>query len=291
MVKVRIVMNKKHLRTKSTNQTANLTASTPELVRIVQITDSHIFSEPDGCLLGLNTRESLTAVCKRVKQEEWLPDLLLTTGDLSQDASPEAYQYLAQALGELNIDTFWVAGNHDDPGVTSQFFTHPNIQPHDHVLIGNWQIVLLDSSVAGEVHGNLSKTQLEQMEHLLKEHADKNTLVVLHHHPIDINCDWIDKIGLKDNDEFLQIIRRNKNVKCVLWGHVHQEFDQVIDGVRWLASPSSCVQFTPGSKEFSADTQSPGYRYLELYNDGQIETRVHRVDSINFTIDYTIKGY
>lgn len=273
------------------NSTVNLTSAAPEVLRIVQITDSHIFSTEDGCLLGLNTRQSLRAVCKRVKQEEWRPDLLLTTGDLSQDASPESYQYLAQQLGELNIDTFWVAGNHDDPNTTSQYFTHPNIKANDHILAGVWQIILLDSSVAGKVYGEFSKTQLDHLEKLLSEHQDKNTLVVLHHHPIDVNCDWIDQIGLRENKGFLQIIARNKNVKAVLWGHIHQEFDQMIDGVRWLASPSSCVQFTPGSKEFSADTKSPGYRSIELHKDGHIETVVHRVDNIEFTVDYTIKGY
>ena len=58
-----------------------------------------------------------------------------------------------------------------------------------------------------------------------------------------------------------------------------------------LATPSSSVQFKPFSKEFSADTESPGYRILDLTNEGKIETQVNRIDHIEFTVDYTVKGY
>jgi Icc protein len=64
----------------------------------------------------------------------------------------------------------------------------------------------------------------------------------------------------------------------VLWGHVHQESHHIIDGVEWMSTPSSCVQFKPGSKEFALGSEAPGYRHLSLYADGRIETAVHRVD-------------
>jgi len=77
----------------------------------------------------------------------------------------------------------------------------------------------------------------------------------------------------------------------VLWGHVHQEFDQSMQGVRWLATPSTCVQFTPRSDDFAVDSTAPGYRWLRLYDDGHIQTAVSRVQNIDFEIDYSIKGY
>ena len=61
--------------------------------------------------------------------------------------------------------------------------------------------------------------------------------------------------------------------------------------VRLLASPSTCVQFTPGSEDFAVDTLAPGYRWLRLLPDGTLETGVARVTGIDFEIDYSIKGY
>jgi Icc protein len=269
----------------------DLSPSRLDVVRLVQVTDSHIFADPEGCLLGLNTRESFEAVCARVEREEWRPDALLATGDLAQDASPEAYQYLNDYFQKMQIPSFWIAGNHDNPDAMEMYLSNGRVSAAKHLLIGHWQVILLDSSVLNKVYGELDDSQLEFLEKSLTRHKDKHSLVVLHHQPIQIGSEWLDNIGLKNHQAFRRIIGKHKNAKAVLWGHVHQEFNEIIDGVRWIASPSSCVQFTPGSKNFSADSKAPGYRYLNLYSDGRFESVVHRIDNIEFTVDYSIKCY
>lgn len=89
----------------------------------------------------------------------------------------------------------------------------------------------------------------------------------------------------------MAIARRHKNVKCILWGHVHQDSDRMVDGIRMLSTPSTCVQFTPQSENFDIDTVAPGYRRLQLNADGTIETEVSRVKGIEFEIDLSVKGY
>src|SRR5690606_20318060 len=115
--------------------------------------------------------------------------------------------------------------------------------------------------------------------------------ICFHHHPLSMGSRWIDTIGLHNADELLAIVRRHNNVRCVLWGHVHQESDQIIDGVRYLSTPSTCVQFMPGSDDFAIDTLAPGYRWLDLHPDGRVDTGVSRVEDIAFDIDYSVKGY
>jgi Icc protein len=51
-----------------------------DCVRVIQLTDSHIFGADSGKLLGLNTRTSFEAVLNRVGKEELAPDLFLATG-------------------------------------------------------------------------------------------------------------------------------------------------------------------------------------------------------------------
>ena len=269
----------------------DITPSRLDVVRLVQVTDSHIFADPEGCLLGLNTRVSFEAVCARVAQEEWRPDALLATGDLAQDASPEAYKYLADHFHQMNIPSYWIAGNHDNPDAMEMYLSNGRVSSAKHLLLGHWQVIMLDSSVVGKVHGHLDDSQLDFLQKSLARYKDKHSLVVLHHQPVDIGSHWLDNIGLKNNQAFNQIISQHNNVKGVLWGHVHQEYDKIHDGVNWIASPSSCVQFMPKSQDFAADTKAPGYRYINLYSDGRIESVVHRIDNIEFTIDYSIKGY
>jgi Icc protein len=113
----------------------------------------------------------------------------------------------------------------------------------------------------------------------------------LHHQPVEIGCDWLDQQMVSDADTFFDILDQYPGVRGVLWGHVHQEFDRQRNGVRLLASPSTCVQFAVGSAKFKADDQPPGYRWLELHSDGRIETAVSRVRDVKFVVELSSGGY
>jgi len=273
------------------NLPLEITPSQTDVVRVVQITDSHIFADPDGSLLGVKTRESFEAVCLRVGKEEWRPDVLLATGDLAQDASPDSYQYIANTFKQMNIPSFWLAGNHDNPETMAMYLSNDCVFSAKHILLGDWQIILLDSSVVGKVYGKLDESQLKFLKDTLSRHSDKHTLVSLHHQPLEVGSRWLDNLGLKNDREFVEIISQHSHVKCVLWGHIHQAYEKQQDGINWIATPASCVQFKPESEDFSADDSSPGYRYLNLHADGRVESVVHRIDNIEFTVDYSIKGY
>jgi Icc protein len=44
-----------------------------------------------------------------------------------------------------------------------------------------------------------------------------------------------------------------------------------------MSTPSTCIQFKPGSKTFALDDLPPGYRRLDLHADGNIDTAVERL--------------
>ncbi len=94
-----------------------------------------------------------------------------------------------------------------------------------------------------------------------------------------------------DSEQFWRIVDRFPGVKGVLWGHVHQQIDQRRGDVALMASPSTCVQFAPGSFDFMADDQPPGYRWLDLQPDGNIATGVSRVRNVAFKVDLEMGGY
>ena len=253
-----------------------INAAEPAAVRLVQITDCHIFATAEDCLRGLNTRQSFAAVSNAAIEHSGKLDLLLATGDLSQDGSTASYDYLAQQFDGMGIPTFWLPGNHDDSDAIGLHFRGKWIHASKHVLIGNWQIVLLNSTVRGEVYGRVSATQLEFLDRALQACPDRHALVCLHHQALDCGSEWIDLKGLKNNAQLRAQLALHNNVRAVLWGHVHQESDQLIDDIQWMSTPSSCVQFKPGSRDFALGSEAPGYRHLSLYADGRIETAVHR---------------
>ena len=105
--------------------------------------------------------------------------------------------------------------------------------------------------------------------------------MALHHRAQPTGSRWIDDKGLEDADTLRARLLEHPNLRAVLWGHVHQEYHRNIDQVEWMSTPSTCVQFLPGSIEFAVDNAAPGYRRLQLHRNGRIETQVERIAPID----------
>jgi Icc protein len=264
-------------------------------VHVLHVTDTHLFAQRTGRLLGLVTYDSLTAVLAAAAAEP--PDMVLATGDLAQDGTAQAYAHLAEAFSgfaaacPLPPPVYWLPGNHDEPAVMRATLTCAPLRPETEVVVGGWYIILLDSTVPGEVGGALSEDELARLDAGLRAHADCPALVCLHHNPVVTSARWMDDIGLANAPAFFAILDRHPQVRGVLWGHVHQAIDLERQGVRLMASPSTCIQFKPETVEFGLDPSAPGYRRLWLYPDGRLETRVFRISSFAGCADPDATGY
>lgn len=259
-------------------------------LNVLQITDTHLSSNPEGHLLGMNTFHSLCCVLDLVKQSDHKPDLIVVTGDISQDGTEQSYQLLKSSLSTFQCPSFWLPGNHDNEQ-NMALTIGSGLESEKLIRSQNWQIVLLNSRVAKAVHGELSPSELNFLEGILNDAPTLNTLICFHHHPVEISCKWMEQIGLRNSESLFDLINEHKQVQALLWGHVHQEFDVHSKGIRLLSSPSTCVQFSPNSDTFAIDCKAPGYRWLKLYPNGKIDTVVMRASHIEFEVDYSVKGY
>lgn len=266
--------------------------SSSDSIKLLQITDTHLFAADEGSLLSVRTADSFTAVVQEVHHRQVPFDYILATGDISQDHSAESYQRFAEGIAPLEKDCFWLPGNHDYKPNMGSVQPSAQIQSVEHRLLGEcWQLVLLDSQVVGVPHGRLSDQQLSLLEEKLAENPQRHTLVLLHHHPLLVGSAWLDQHTLKDAEAFWQIVERFENVKGILCGHVHQDMNVLHNGIRVMATPSTCVQFKPNSDDFALDSQSPGWRELELHRNGEITTQVSRLADGLFLPDFSSNGY
>ncbi|WP_017324039.1 3',5'-cyclic-AMP phosphodiesterase [Synechococcus sp. PCC 7336] len=271
----------------------------------IQITDTHLFARPQMQLLGVDTSQTLQGVLEAIAQLQPPPDLLLATGDLSQDGSPESYQRLRQALAALSIDTYWLPGNHDSLPAMEAVLGAPRweagerLGESDRLLAdktfgrGNWRFILLNSAVPKQAGGHLAVEQLERLEQQLSAacHQDRHVLICLHHPPFLIESKWLDTSTLANPTELFAVLDRFDCVRAVLFGHVHQAWNYTRRGVKYLACPSTCVQFQPRSDRFSLEAIAPGVRQLWFYPDGRFESKVLRVEVAAATPDALATGY
>ncbi len=260
------------------------------VLRVVHITDCHLRAEPEGSLLGMRTLDSLDAVLELVRREGEAPDLVLMTGDLAQDGSEGAYELLRMRSASFGCPVVWFMGNHDKSAAMRKVADQDGLLRKSFSL-ANWRFLFLDSSVPGRVHGHLSQSELDWLENELQTHADAHVGIALHHNPVAVGSAWLDAIGLRNGRSLLALLERHPCVRLVLWGHIHQVYEDILNGVHLFASPSTCIQFKPHSQSFALDELAPGYRRLRLFSDGTIETEVLRVDHIDFEVDLDSKGY
>lgn len=268
------------------------TAGAP--VRVVQITDTHLFRDPRAALLKLNTQHSFEKVVELMAANEADIDLILATGDIAQDASVEAYLRFGAAMQSFQAPFYWIPGNHDRRRVMESLDQYQDAFTNL-VSVSNWQVILLDSSVVGEVHGHLAERELVHLEQKLQAAQSnpqiEHCLVCLHHNPVPGSAVWMEGIGLHNDKAFLAIIDRFDFVRAVVYGHIHQELDFMRNDVRYFCTPSTCIQFKPEVTDFALDDVNPAYRWLHLYDDGRIESAIERVTGYEFEVDHTSTGY
>ncbi|MBD2090789.1 3',5'-cyclic-AMP phosphodiesterase [Microcoleus sp. FACHB-1515] len=258
---------------------------------VAQLSDTHLFADRNQTLLGLSTARSLEGVLQQIKQLQPQPDLLLLTGDLSQDETPTSYERLRKLVAPLGLPTYWLAGNHDQLALV-QWIPDLAIAPFSadkQFFQGDWNFLLLNSAALNCVHGELSNESIDWLETQLEANPHP-TLIALHHPPLPIASEWMDNINLKNAAALIDAIDRHPQVKVVLFGHIHQEFDQQRRNARYLGAPSTCVQFKPRSRDFTVDELKPGFRLLSLYPDGSIATQVQRIQDCP-PLDLTATGY
>ncbi|MFK7829772.1 MAG: 3',5'-cyclic-AMP phosphodiesterase [Congregibacter sp.] len=262
-----------------------------ETIRVLQLTDTHLKAHSGGTLLGLDTDYSLRAVIDIAQSQFPEPDLLLGTGDLADSGSGDAYQRLISYFDQLTPHHYWLPGNHDLRDVMIDVAGNERL-PRE-LRAGNWQIIMLDSQIPGEVGGHLGSVELEELDKCLAagQEAGLHTLVCMHHQPVPVGCDWLDEQMVSDARDFFAVVERYPQVRGVLWGHVHQQLDRPHGDMQLMCTPSTCVQFLPEQVDFAVDTVAPGYRWMELHPDGRIGTAVVRADSEEFTVDREAGGY
>ncbi len=256
----------------------NITARNPDCIRVIQITDTHIFESADDHFDGVNTTESLSTVITHIKQQREQIDLVIVSGDLVHDPVSSAYLKLRHLLDKLELPVFCLPGNHDDPVLMHKLLNQQLIATQKLVDANHWGIILLDTFLKNSHSGRLQLSELEFLEQSLEQFKDKSVLVCLHHPPISVASPWMDAMKLENHEDLFNVLDKFKNVRSVIWGHIHQVIMEKRGDILMYGSPSTCVQFKPRSEEYVRDDFGPAYSVLNLYRDGRVDIETQRLE-------------
>jgi Icc protein len=243
-------------------------------VRILQVTDCHLSGNPDARYRGEDAQRNLVAVLRRARA--FKPDIVLASGDLSEDASAASYRALRACFDRIDAPVLALPGNHDEAERLAEFFPGSPLDAPALSEHGEWQIVRLNSCLPKRPEGRLSAGMLEGLEQILNRTGPRPTLIALHHQPLAVGSAWIDRYPLLEADALLRMVDACTGAKAVVWGHVHQAFEDRRGGTAMLGGPSSVINSVPGAQRFTADPAGPACRWVGLGPDGAVSTGLIR---------------
>lgn len=228
-------------------------------MKIIQISDTHICQNSKSRIFGLiNTEDTFLDVLQLAKQEQ--PDLVLATGDLSQDGSIESYQRLNHYFNSLGCSVYAIYGNHDNPGNFDRWLIGKNVKKESVLesVIGNF--IFLNSHKHGSNSGYIDNKNLQHLTTCLEKYD--NSIPVIHHHFIPLNT-FIDDSILENHIELSNILKSYKSkLKFCITGHTHNLYKSYIDDKIVYSGLSTCVQFAK-HKDLFFENKRPG---ITIYN-------------------------
>jgi Icc protein len=202
------------------------------------------------------------------------PQALVFTGDLADQADPDAYATLRSivepAAAEMGAIVVWTMGNHDERGpfATGLFDSDDDgFQDRVHEVDG-LRIVALDTSVPGYHHGELRPEQLAWLADVLATPAEHGTLLAMHHPPLPLPMlRAAELIELSDQQALADVIT-GTDVRGILAGHLHLSTWSTFAGVPVSVASASCYTSDP----------APIDRFVSGVDAGQAFTMVHAYD-------------
>ena len=235
------------------------------LVLMAQVSDTHLLSDPSVSRWGQNPAENLASVMNALPPV----DAIVATGDIADDGTIEAYR-LADALIQGGARRrYFIAGNHDDSVAMAAVFG----EVEDWRLVElseHWTLGLLNTQWIGHEAGWVTDRTLARLRSGL-DAVETHVVLCLHHPPLS-PCPR-PSCGLIGGDRLLRVLRGGP-VRVVLSGHVHQQFEAVDEGIRFLGAPSTFGQLRHGGDPHYNDTgEPPGAQLLELHDDGDTDHR------------------
>lgn len=228
-------------------------------MRILQLTDTHLYGDPASRHYDrIDTAAALRAVLARVREMEGV-DVVVHTGDASDDGSVASYRLLHELLdpfaASLGAPLVVTMGNHDVPAAYAEV-----AGPGDHG--GPWQdrlralprggrVIVLDSSVPGAGYGHLDPEQLEWLREVLAApaasgapaggvsaggEADGPTVLAIHHPPLVGATPLLRGLDLDGLDALADVLA-GSDVRAILSGHYHHPMTGSIAGIPVLVGP------------------------------------------------------
>jgi len=164
-------------------------------------------------------KETLRVAIKEIN--DLSPDVVLVTGDLTENGLISEFETAAKELKKLKTEKIiYVSGNHDYRStgylLFKEFFPFSQVTETDDAVI-----IVLSSARPDRDDGEVGHRQNLWLENTLEKYRNKVKIVAIHHHIIPVPDTGADQITIVDAGDVLRSLTKSK-VNMVLCGHRHR---------------------------------------------------------------------
>jgi Icc protein len=228
---------------------------------VALLSDTHIPAKADEVYRGFNMVDNFKRITPEVVAMK--PDLAILNGDAARlEGKVEDYQAVAGLLQPINaVAPICVSlGNHDDRTNFGTVFkanagdkqnvTGKNVLVIEHELL---RLIILDSLMyTNKVAGQLGKAQRDWLAKYLPTVKDRPAAIFVHHSLENNDGDLVDV------DHLFEVLKPNKHVKAIFYGHSHV----------WSLTERQRVKLI--------NLPAIGYNFRDQDPVGWVESRFHR---------------
>ncbi|WP_261166093.1 phosphodiesterase [Microbacterium sp. Marseille-Q6965] len=245
---------------------------------LVHLSDTHLRAR--GGVFDIDAAAHLRRILEQLEDSGARPDAIVFTGDLVDLGEREAYAELRDivepAARRLGTRVVWVMGNHDDrDGFRRELLGASGTGPVDAVHdIDGLRLIVLDTSVPGAHHGEVSDAQLDWLQLELSIPAPHGTILAMHHPPVPCVLDLATIVELRDQRRLADVLR-GTDVRSILAGHVHFSTTATFAGIPVSVASSSCYtqDLSVADGGMAPRDGAQAYNLVHVYD----ETVVHSV--------------
>ena len=258
--------------------------------QLLHLSDTHLRAGDDPLYGSIDSADRLARALAQIAASGSTPDAIIFTGDLADYGQPEAYAALRSLVepwaAGLGAPVIWVMGNHDDRASfragllpsSSDDASAPVDAVYD---IDGLRIIVLDTTVPGHHHGEITDAQLEWLEVELAIPAAHGTILAMHHPPVPSVLDLAVTVELRDQSRLAAVLR-GSDVRTILAGHLHYSTSATFAGIPVSVASATCYTQDLGVPVGGTRPQdaAQAYNLVHVFD----ETIVHSVVSVGDTV-------
>ncbi len=194
---------------------------------IAQISDLHLSSENTKTFDVAPMSENLKKCIQHINQLPSQPDLVLVTGDISNNGELDELLYAKTILDELKIPYYVIPGNHDNRHDLLTVFGENSCSSNSDQLINyaindyDIRLIGLDTSIANKSGGQFTQSSYEWLQDQLQQSPDQPTLLFMHHPPVNVGITETNIDGFEGKELLAKVLKNHHNIEAILCGHIH----------------------------------------------------------------------